>query len=235
MQPYVILFIMSNVTLYKHLTEAFGELSFKWCGLDEGCIMSARSVGARTSLDTSRPSFECRVYERQPCEIPAKCHPASLLDMKDAGWDGLILDISQGGVRIRLRRRFERGTGLALELLNDPNQDSTVAFVKVVHLKREDDGGYILGCQFLSALSEEEVNRLIGKQELQHEEIEVAKIAEDDIPWADILDDEVIETAELAEEQEIILAELAEDEEILTAELADEPVASKSSRKKRVG
>jgi PilZ domain len=125
--------------------------------------MSARTFVARNKPDPDRPTFECRVYERHPCDIPARCHPASLHDMKDEGWEGAILDISQGGIRIHLRRRFERGTALAVELPGERGETFTV-FVKVVHLRSDENGAWILGCKFVSDLSDDEVQRLIASQ-----------------------------------------------------------------------
>lgn len=139
------------------------------------------------------------------------------MDMKEPGWNAIILDISQGGVRIQLQRRFERGTGLALELPALGDEDSEVIFVKVVHLRRNEDGNYTLGCQFLSALSEDEVHRQVArsKNSAVVEKIEVAELAEDD---------------------DVILAELAEEEEIIIAELvAEAPPLRKKPRPKRSG
>jgi hypothetical protein len=58
-------------------------------------------------------------------------------------------------------RRFEKGTGLAVELPGDLERESAIVFVKVVHLRREDDGAWMLGCKFVSELSEDELQRLL--------------------------------------------------------------------------
>ena len=80
--------------------------------------------------------------------------------MKEAGWDACVCDISQGGIRMRLQRRFERGTGLAVELPGDGQRESSVVFVKVVHLRKAENGMWDLGCKFVSELSDDEVRRL---------------------------------------------------------------------------
>ena len=103
---------------------------------------------------------DCRVYERKPCVLPATCQPASVSEMKETRWQASISDLSQGGVLIHLQRRFEKGTALGLELPGDLNRDSTIVFVKVVHL-RPHDGAWALGCKFVSALSEDELQRLL--------------------------------------------------------------------------
>jgi hypothetical protein len=77
-------------------------------------------------------------------------------------WSATIRDISQGGVRIHLKRRFEKGTGLAIELAGKDGRESTTVFVKVVHLGAQDDGTWILGCRFISDLSEDELQNAIA-------------------------------------------------------------------------
>jgi PilZ domain len=81
--------------------------------------------------------------------------------MKEMRWAATILDISQGGVRIKLQRRFEKGTGLAIELPGDDQRESSVVFVKVVRVSAQDDGAWALGCKFVSELSDDEVQRLM--------------------------------------------------------------------------
>lgn len=105
-------------------------------------------------------SVECRVYERQPCGVPAACRPASALGDPEALWDALICDISQGGARLVLKRRFEPGTGLAIEI---PGEDeSYTVLAKVAHVQRQEDGLWSLGCKFISHLSESEQEWLVN-------------------------------------------------------------------------
>jgi PilZ domain len=140
--------------------------------------------------------------------------------MQEAGWAGVIRDISQGGVRIHLRRRFERGTGLALEL-PDGDRESMVLFVKVVHLKPEADGTWMLGCQFLSPIGDDLVDRLVTGERQAHDQGAV-NLETSPIPEAAVAEnvDEIIDVAEAADE-EIQVAEMATAEfEIEVAELA---------------
>ena len=121
----------------------------------------ASPISPGTQPPQERPGAECRLYERVRCDLPATCQPASALEMKEMRWGATITDISQGGVRIILPRRFEKGTGLALELPGDRERESSVVFVKVMHVRRLDDGTYTLGCKFISELSEDEMRRLL--------------------------------------------------------------------------
>ena len=93
--------------------------------------------------------------------MPTTCQPATISDSDEMRWNATICDISQGGARLRVPRRFEKGTGLAVELPGDLERESAIVFVKVVHLRREDDGGWTLGCKFVSELGEDELQRLL--------------------------------------------------------------------------
>ena len=110
---------------------------------------------------SSPPATECRIFERQSCELPTTCQPASALAMKEMRWTATISDISLGGVRIVLPRRFEKGTGLAVELPGTEDRESTVVFVKVVHVKALGNGAWALGCRFLSELSDDQLQSLL--------------------------------------------------------------------------
>jgi PilZ domain len=101
---------------------------------------------------------ECRVFERQACEVTTACRPAAAFN-KEAAWTATIRDVSAGGVRLVLSRRFEPGTGLAIEL---PGNDETyTVLAQVVNVKAAGDGRWSLGCKFVSELSEHELDRLL--------------------------------------------------------------------------
>ena len=108
-----------------------------------------------------RPVGNCRIYERKPCDLPTTCRPASALAMKEMGWAASVVDISQGGLRINLQRRFEKGTYLVIELPADDEQERTVLFVMVAHLQAIKNGAWSLGCRFISELGEDELQRFL--------------------------------------------------------------------------
>jgi hypothetical protein len=102
---------------------------------------------------------ECRVYERRACQVPASCQPAAANEMR---WAGVIENVSQTGVRLRLRRRFEPHTGVAIELPGKDGLDPETVYAKIVHVDNDGAGSYVLGCRLMSALSDEEVQRLLA-------------------------------------------------------------------------
>jgi hypothetical protein len=77
--------------------------------------------------------------------------------------------VSAGGIRLVLRRRFEPGATLAIELPGpDPDQPSAV-LARVVRVQPGPAGSWLLGCAFLSELSDEEVQALASPPRQQPE------------------------------------------------------------------
>src|SRR5205823_7885001 len=105
------------------------------------------------------------VYERHSCKVPSHCQPASAFGKEDLKWPATLENISQSGVCLNLRRRFEPGTGLTLELPGAATQDAYVVLAKVVHVRRQENGYWFLGCKFISELSEDEMQRLLSHQQ----------------------------------------------------------------------
>lgn len=132
------------------------------------------SIAASMLLEKTvqdKGTAECRVYQRHACELPTSCQPASVAEMRETRWAATICDISQGGVGLHLKRRYEKGSALAVELPGSAGYQSSVVFVRVVHVKRNTDGTWRLGCTFISELSDDDVFRLLSaEQELATEQ-----------------------------------------------------------------
>lgn len=123
--------------------------------------MLATISSTAEKLGNLPPRFHCRVHERQPCELPTSCRPAAAFGVAENNWTGIIRDISPGGLQLTLGRRFEPGTGLAIELGKGAAAKVSTVFVKVVHVKRQENGLWALGCKFISELGEDEIGRLV--------------------------------------------------------------------------
>jgi hypothetical protein len=90
--------------------------------------------------------------------LQTTCQPPSSW-VKDP-WPATIRDISNGGLSLTLARRFERGSGLAIEL---PGGDCTTSTVlaRVVQVTPYPEGGWLLSCLFISQLSDEEIRSVL--------------------------------------------------------------------------
>src|SRR5260370_33219480 len=83
--------------------------------------MSAATVASAPPAGAPPRFVECRVYEREACELQTSCQPLAARSSQDIRWRAAIRDISEGGVGLVLVRRFERGTVLAVQL--PPSED----------------------------------------------------------------------------------------------------------------
>src|SRR5262245_35057026 len=116
------------------------------------------------SADPTTSGIHCRVHERIACNVTSSCQPASELGRKESRWPAKISDISLSGACLKLRRRFEPGTGLVVELPGGEGQDNYSVLAKVVNVENQNDGTWALGCRFVSELSEDEMDRLLTKK-----------------------------------------------------------------------
>ena len=92
------------------------------------------------------------------CAVPTTCQPPSIWG-KDP-WPAIIRDITTTGLHLSLDRRFERGSGMAIELPGGDGTSSTV-LARVVEVRALSEGGWLLDCTFVSELSSEEVEHVL--------------------------------------------------------------------------
>jgi hypothetical protein len=103
----------------------------------------------------------CRVHERRACEVPGSCKPTSGPQSNEVKWAATILDLSPGGIRLALPRRFEPGASLEIELAAKAGEEPCTVVARVVYARPQKGAGWALGCHLVSELSEEEIRRLL--------------------------------------------------------------------------
>lgn len=104
---------------------------------------------------------ECRAWQRFPCGLVTTCQPVAARGGNEFAWPAQIRDLSQGGLGLVLSRRFEPGTGLAIEIPETDAYPGDTLLGRVVHATRH-DGKWLLGCSLVSPLSEDELQRLLN-------------------------------------------------------------------------
>jgi hypothetical protein len=77
-------------------------------------------------------------------------------------WPARVLDLSARGVRLVLRRRFEAGKLVLVELANGRRVFSCALVVRVAHVAPQPDGAYLLGAEFSRRLSHTELTALLS-------------------------------------------------------------------------
>jgi hypothetical protein len=113
---------------------------------------------------------EFRVWERFSCGLETSCQPLATRGDNDICWSARIKDISAGGMGLVLTRRFERGTGLAIEIPATATRPADTLLAKVMHVTRLPDGQWLLGCAFVSILGDDEVQNLLRLGSMQAKE-----------------------------------------------------------------
>jgi hypothetical protein len=111
---------------------------------------------------------ELREAQRFACEVQTTCQPPS--GWRKDPWPAVIRNVSTGGISLRLSRRFEPGTGLAIDLPTEDGNTTTV-LARVRHVETG-EGGWLLGCTFISELSDDEVQGILNLDPLHQPSLE---------------------------------------------------------------
>lgn len=76
-----------------------------------------------------------------------------------------ILEVSDNGMRMKVRNRFEEGSMVRIDLPCEELGPVTTVLACVMNLRHEGDGLYSLGCQFCTELDDSDLNSLGVKRE----------------------------------------------------------------------
>jgi hypothetical protein len=97
--------------------------------------------------------------DRRVCQVQTTCQPPSGW-CKDP-WPAVIRDIGHSGLSLTLTRRFERGSGLAIEL-PDGNGSTSTILARIINVTNH-PAGWLHGCTFVSELSDEEIQQVLDR------------------------------------------------------------------------
>jgi hypothetical protein len=114
-------------------------------------------------IATARRGIERRAYVRLAVDLAAVCRPPNHLS--HIGWPGQVRDVSQGGVGLVTRHRFQPGTRLSVDLRSATGAPLRTVGVKVIHATASEVGGspcWLLGCAFDAPLADEVFQSLQG-------------------------------------------------------------------------
>jgi hypothetical protein len=125
--------------------------------------MAEKSIAASDGHVTHQPGVERRARVRflQSQDVYCQPKPFSAAEGQPTGWLGKFQNISAGGLALLMNQRFEPGTLLVIELGVDRAVGSVAA--RVVHTTASTAGRWIIGCQFLHPLSEDDLQTLVAE------------------------------------------------------------------------
>jgi len=122
--------------------------------------MSGKTVSVEAEPTPGSLPASCRALVRYaPCrQVPCHLSPVQ----GDEFWWARLHDLSAGGVGLWLEEPIEVGGFLFVELTNTTRIFSRLLLTRVVHLTLQSDGSYLLGGEFVSGLTEDELRLLLS-------------------------------------------------------------------------
>jgi hypothetical protein len=117
--------------------------------------MATPKVDPSAELPEEQLVTERRRAPRFPSDLQTSCRPLTTRD--GTSWPARVRDISRGGVALILRRRFEPGAVLTMELEDPAGAVSRSVFARVIHVRPDEAGTWMLGCAFTGELSDDEL------------------------------------------------------------------------------
>jgi hypothetical protein len=120
--------------------------------------MAEQPTPVLTRRPKTSPKIERRAWLRLPNEQDAICHSVASGPEREPelAWSGKVRDISPAGIGLSMSRRFEPGLELVVELSVKPDA-SVLLPVRVVHATPDQKGLWIIGCEFIFPLGQEEL------------------------------------------------------------------------------
>jgi hypothetical protein len=103
-------------------------------------------------------TLERRAWVRSACELEAACQP--LASDPDLLWPARVQNICAGGTALRLSRPFKTGTLLKVEIQTLRKAFFRPILVQVANVTPHSLGGWLLSCEFLNNLAEDDLKTL---------------------------------------------------------------------------
>ena len=121
--------------------------------------MAEQNTPFQPGASRSRPQIERRAWVRMSKELRGE--PMTATDESDTAWLGTIYNVSTTGIALILKRPFEPGTLLFIDLSANPNPVLQRRPVRVVHATSKEENRWIVGCLFASPLSQQELRSIL--------------------------------------------------------------------------
>ena len=95
---------------------------------------------------------ERRAWTRYPTQLETFCRQA--VGGPEMCWSGIIQNISRGGIRLLMHRRFEPGAFLKVDVPVPIEHPGPYFISRVIYATLQPDGTWALGCAFTEELDE---------------------------------------------------------------------------------
>src|SRR5438445_3860145 len=114
---------------------------------------SESSTLAQTPAAQGYGGAERRIWARYPARLETFCRQA--IAGPEMCWSGIIQNISRGGIRLLMHRRFEPGSLLKVDVLLPVEQPTPYLMSRVIYATLQPDGIWALGCAFTEELDQD--------------------------------------------------------------------------------
>jgi hypothetical protein len=121
--------------------------------------MAEQITPFRPGASRAKPKIERRAWVRMSKELCGE--PMTATDELDTAWLGTIRNVSTTGIAMILKRPFEPGTLLFIDLSANPNPVLQRRPVRVAHATPQEQGGWLVGRLFASPLSQKELHSIL--------------------------------------------------------------------------
>ena len=103
---------------------------------------------------------ERRARVRYPSQQRTLCQ-ADSAQTHDLWLMGRIRELSESGLSLHMARRFDAGDVISIEPIQGMADSARVIQARVIHVRQDSKGGWVLGCQFTEPLSADELKALL--------------------------------------------------------------------------
>ena len=131
-----------------------GEKKLKASQELPGTIAAPKTKGEKKSAQDRRGGVRYNVA------LDANCRPAARTISQR--WTGTITDLSATGLCLRVKRRFETGSILEISFTLASDDSSVNQLARVRWLKDTDTKAWLLGCEFINALPEADLESIFA-------------------------------------------------------------------------
>jgi hypothetical protein len=107
-------------------------------------------------LESDRRGAERHACDAQPFWL--------LCDLKSDAPPARIRDVSRTGIGLLVKETIKAGTVLVIKLQTRDQWLSRPLPVRVMHATLQEDGDWLIGCQFVRALSNQDLHELRGEE-----------------------------------------------------------------------
>jgi hypothetical protein len=126
--------------------------------------MSERNGFSEPEPESRLTEVERRAVQRYPCNLLTTGHV--LGPRGNISWVAKVANISTHGVGLVFRSRVKPGTVLVITLQGANHKLSRPMPVRVMHARQEGPETWLLGCEFVRKVNEEDLLALLAQSEM---------------------------------------------------------------------